>query len=73
MSAPSDSRRGTAAGSVSRCPDFVRERCAACPRACIQTKENAGVLNSVTARKRRNINWTAKTSAPFRKPEQHSS
>ena len=40
MSALSGSRRETAAGSVSRCPDFLRERCAACPRAYIRTKEN---------------------------------
>ena len=41
MSASSGSRRGTAAGCFSRCPDFVRELCAACLRASMQTKDQA--------------------------------
>jgi hypothetical protein len=71
MSAPSGSRRGIA-GSVSRCPDFVRERCVACLRASIQTndhtKRNEGA-DLVVTRMRKNIDLAARTSVLMREPE----
>ena len=77
MSASSGSRRETAAGSFSGCPDFVRERCVACLRATIQTKDqakdNEGSLETVATHMRRNIDLAARTSALVRESEQRSS
>jgi len=68
MSAPSNSRRETA-GSVSRCPDFLRERCVACLRAIIQTKDqtngNESSPDLVVMKMRRNIDLAAKTRLRF--------
>jgi hypothetical protein len=72
MSAPSNSRRETA-GSVSSCPDFLRERCVACLRAIIQTKDqtkgqtkgNESSPDLVVMKMRRNIDLAAKTRRRF--------
>jgi len=71
MSVPLGSRREIA-GSFPSCPDFVRERCGACPRASTQTndhtKRNEGAYLAVT-RMRRNIDLAARTSVLMREPK----
>ncbi len=72
MSAPSGSRRKTAAGSFSSCPDFVRELCAACLHANIANEgpsEGQGSLETVAMHMRRNIDLAARTSAPVRRAQ----
>jgi len=53
-----------ASSRLSKCLDFMRERCAACPQASIQSDDGSSDL--VVTRMRRNIDLAARTSVLLR-------